>query len=90
MPADEARKLRNIFHILDKDNDLDGSIPQDKVVDILRLFGANPTRHDEKKLLADIDVNHDLFVSFREMCMYFAINGCVRVDSVFDKVRHQF
>ena len=81
MPTDEAKKLRNIFHILDKESDIDGSIPQPQVVEILRLFGANPTHADEKKLIAELDVNHDLFVSFREMCMYFAAKGCVQVES---------
>ena len=77
MPLDEARKLRNIYHILDKEYDFDGSIPQEKVIEILRMFDANPTAHDERQLLAELDVNNDLFVSFREMCSYFAVKGWV-------------
>ena len=77
MPLDEARKLRNIYHILDKEYDFDGSIPQEKVIEILRMFDANPTAHDERQLLVELDVNNDLFVSFREMCSYFAVKGWV-------------
>ena len=80
MAPHDANKLRIIFHTFDKESGapgIDGTIPNDKVVDILRLFGGNPTQDDERAMLKAIDANNDDNVSFRELCSYFAIEGTI-------------
>lgn len=70
-PADAAKFLL-IYQILDDESVKDGSIPGSKVVDVIRIFGQNPTEVEGKKLLLELDVNGDMQVSFRELCAYFA------------------
>ena len=78
MKPENARRLQKIYAILDDEGNMcDGSVPSAKVIDILRIFGANPAREDEQKALRSLDVDSDGNVSFREMCSYFAKEGAV-------------
>lgn len=75
MHKEDAQRLHNIYQIFDQESMQDGSIPGSKVVDILRMFGENPTHAEERQLLLDLDTNEDRVVSFRELCIHFAETG---------------
>lgn len=81
MDLQQARRLQKVYAILDDEGVCDGSIPSAKVIEILRIFGANPDTRKEKIVLRELDVDEDRSVSFRELCAYFAENGTVDVVS---------
>ena len=75
MNVQDATKLSRIYHIFDAESIQDGSISTSKIIDVIRMFGQNPTPAEGRRLLADIDTDKDHHVSFRELCTYFAANG---------------
>ena len=70
--GDKARKLRGMYFHMDAESGYTGSISTDHVVDIARLFGANPTIEIARKMVKTIDINDDHTCSFHEIMSYFA------------------
>ena len=73
--AEKARKMRGMYAHVENDSGHVGTIHSKSIIDIVRLFGANPTPETARQIIKDIDISGDDACSFHELVSYFAGPG---------------
>lgn len=87
MTVDRMNKIKEYFHIYDKDND--GYITYDDVVSIIRTLSHNPTEKELNEIIPKINEKRYDFSEYFEICGKFkkihSLDNLLDGAKLFDK-----